>query len=181
ASTPLFSGLVEVTATYLEEWLFYIYYLLILGVYFYSLFGLFKYLAMHPSSVGRIGNPSNEVSTAPPPLASLCFVTLAVLMHAGIVRAASARLLSTDYPWFFQSGVAGQYVLGFGLQPSTFGVFMLASILAFVRERPWLAVILACLAAILHATYLPAAAFLTFAYMLIRYRQRGLGGRKSVV
>src|SRR5437763_15532663 len=48
-STPLFTGLVEVTATYLEECWFYVYYLVILGVYFYSLLGLFKYLALHPS------------------------------------------------------------------------------------------------------------------------------------
>src|SRR5262245_54070838 len=43
--TPLFSGIVQFTATYLHEWCFYVYYILILGVYFYSLYGLFKYLA----------------------------------------------------------------------------------------------------------------------------------------
>src|SRR5262249_21378398 len=45
--------------------------------------------------------------------------------------------------------------------------------LAFVRQRPWRAVIWACLAAILHATYLPTAAFLTLAYMIQRFRERG--------
>jgi hypothetical protein len=82
--------------------------------------------------------------------------------------------VGVDYPWFLQAGVAGQYILGFGLQPSAFGVFLLASVLAFVRRRPWLAVVWACLAAIVHATYLPTAAFLTLAYMVARYRERGL-------
>jgi hypothetical protein len=155
--TPIFSGLVACTARYLHEGLFHVYYLLILGLYFHCLVGLFTFLApVTPSMPAR-----------------LCFITFFVVLHAGVVRLASTHLLGVDYPWFLQAGVAGQYILGFGLQPSVFGVFLLASILAFLRERPWRAVVWLCLAAILHATYLPAAAFLTLAYMALRYRQCG--------
>ncbi len=172
--TPLFSGLVALTASYLDERCFYVYYLFVLGVYFWSLLGIFKYVASIQSPARLTGNASALSGQPPPPLATLCFVTLMILVHSGMARAVSARFLGTDYPWFFQSGVAGQYVLGFGLQPSTFGVFLIASVFAFVRGRPWLAIILACLAAVLHSTYLLAAAFLTLAYMIVRFRDRGL-------
>ncbi len=161
--TPLFSGMVAVTVGYLHEGLFYLYYLLIVGVYFHSLFGLFCYLMPKPPS-------------AP---AKWLFIALLVTIHAGIVRWLSAYAFGVDYPWFFQAGLAGQYLLGFGLQPSVSGVFLLASILAFLRDRPWLAVIWACLAAIIHATYFPAAALLTLAYMLVSYRTRCL--RRAVL
>ncbi len=155
--TPLFSAVVAFTAGYAHEWFFYGYYLLILGLYFYSLVGLFTWLAPEP--------PSQMVR--------LCFITLLVALHSGAVRSASARLLGVDYPWYFQAGVAGQYLLGFGLQPSVCGVFLLASILMFLRGRPWLAVALACLGAVLHSTYLLTAGFLTLAYMMMQYRERG--------
>src|SRR5262249_41987977 len=72
-----------------------------------------------------------------------------------------------DYPWYFQAGVAGQYVLGFGLQPSVFGVFLLASINAFLRNRPWLAATLACLAPLMHGTYFLGTAMLIFSYQIL--------------
>ncbi|HWY86037.1 MAG TPA: DUF6798 domain-containing protein [Gemmataceae bacterium] len=156
--TPIFSGLVACTARYLHEGLFHVYYLLILGLYFHCLVGLFTFLA----------------PVTPNMPARLCFITFFVVLHAGVVRLASTHLLGVDYPWFLQAGVAGQYILGFGLQPSVFGVFLLASILAFLRDHPWRAIVWACLAAVLHATYLPAAALLTLAYMALRYRRRGL-------
>ncbi len=161
--TPLFSGMVAVTVGYVHEELFYLYYLLIIGVYFHSLFGMFCYLMPEPPSTPAKG----------------LFSALFVIVHAGIVRWLSAHAFGVDYPWFFQAGLAGQYLLGFGLQPSVSGVFLLASILAFLRDRPWLAVIWACLAPIIHATYFPAAALLTLAYMLVSYRVRCL--RRAVL
>jgi len=154
--TPVFSALSPSRPGILPEWLFYVYYLLLLGLYFHCLVGLFRFLAGSPSKLER-----------------LCFITLLVVLHAGLVRLASARLLGSII-LVFPGGVAGQYLLGFGLQPSVCGVFLLASILAFLRERTWQAVVWLCLAGILHGTYLPAAAFLTLAYMVVRYRERGL-------
>jgi hypothetical protein len=67
-------------------------------------------------------------------------------------------LLRHDYLWYFQAGLAGQYVLGPIFHPSIFGVLLLLSIYPSVQDRP--------LAAVCHATYLLAAAILTIAYHL---------------
>jgi hypothetical protein len=164
--TPVFSALVALTYRQsidvpmlrnLHEYLFYVYYILILGLYFHSLVGIARFC---------------EPSLNDKPLARLGFITLFVAIHAGILRLASATLFAVDYPWYFQAGVAGQYVLGFGLQPSVFGVFLLASINAFLRNRPWLAATLACLAGIMHSTYLLGAAMLILSYQILLLRDR---------
>jgi hypothetical protein len=171
--TPVFSYLVGLTyhqqiqtpdLQYVHENFFYLYYILILGLYFHSLVG-----------IGRFCEPALNDK----PLARLGFITLFVALHAGILRLASATLTGVDYPWYFQAGVAGQYVLGFGLQPSVFGVFLLASIQAFLRNRPWLAATLASLAGIMHSTYLLGAAMLILAYQIILLRHKQI--RKAVL
>jgi hypothetical protein len=81
------------------------------------------------------------------------------------------RLCGVDYPWFLQAGVAGQYVLGPGLQPSTFGVLLLLSLYAFLRDRPFLAVTCSVLAAVLHGTYLLGAALFTLAYLGVLWHE----------
>jgi len=182
--TPLFSGLVAVTGRHLHEALFHVYYLLIIGLYFYSLASLVAWLKPHdkedePASGGR--EPPDDSTTSGgsrPPLAEKStriqiFLALFVILHAGIVRWASVQVFGVDYPWYFQAGLAGQYVLGGMFQPSVIGVLLLASILAFVRRRPWLAAVLAALAGVIHATYLLPAAFLTLAYMLVLWREQG--------
>ena len=152
--TPVFSFLVYGTFRFLSEPLFYVYYILILGIYFHALLGLYPIVT----------------GSKPDALTRLVFITLLVAIHAGLLRLASARLLGVDYPWYFQSGLAGQYVLGFGLQPSVFGVLLLASIHAFVHGCPWRATFWACLGAIVHATYLPGAAFLILSYQYSLFR-----------
>jgi hypothetical protein len=152
--TPVFSALVAFTYRHLSETLFYVYFLILLGLYFHSLVGLFDFMTGDRSTV----------------LARLGFMTLVVLVHAGLVRWGSVALFGVDYPWYFQSGVAGQYLLGFGLQPSVFGVLLLVSIHAFVRDRLWLAAVFAALAPILHATYLLGAALLVLAYLVVLSR-----------
>ena len=153
--TPLFSTIAWLTHDYLHEYLFYVYYLLIFGLYFYSLVGIYGYL--------RGGQESA--------LERLLFITLFVGIHAALMRLASAHLLGIDYPWYLQAGLAGQYVLGFALQPSVFGVLLLASIHSFVRGHPWRAMTWACVGAIIHTTYLLAAALLTIAYMICTMRR----------
>jgi hypothetical protein len=104
----------------------------------------------------------------------LPFAALFTAAHAAIFRLASVRLTGTDYPWYLQAGVAGQYLLGPGLQPSAFGVLLAASLAAFARGRPHRAAVFAALAADVHATYLLPAALLTFGYAigLLRNGQR---------
>jgi hypothetical protein len=153
--TPVFSSLVAVTVRFLDEHLFHVYYLLLLGLYFYTLVGLFRHVTDGKSS----------------PLGTLVFMTLVTCLHAGLIRLASARLVGVDYPWYFQAGVAGQYLLGFGLQPSAFGVFLLAALLAYARDRPWQGTAWVGLAGTLHATYLLGGAMLVLANSGLQVRQ----------
>ncbi len=152
--TWAFSSIVACVGGWLHERAFYVLYLFLLGLYFHSLMGIADRLR-------------NGATSRP---ARLVLATLLVLIHAGIVRLASAQLTGVDYPWFFQAGVAGQYLLGFGLQPSACGVFLLVSLHAFLRDRPWQAATWACVAAVLHATYLLAAGLLVFSYMVLLIR-----------
>ena len=92
----------------------------------------------------------------------LAFAALFTLAHSAILRVASVELTGVDYPWYLQCGVANQYVLGTGLQPSVFGVFLITALAAFANGRIVFAGLLAGLACALHATYLlPTAIFVT--------------------
>jgi hypothetical protein len=156
--TPIFTGLVAVTHRYLSDYLFHIYFAVLLGVYLYGLLGIFTYLTKGAAT----------------PLLRFSFLTGIVVVHAGIVRLMSVRLFGVDYPWFLQSGLAGQYLLGPALQPSVFGVLLVTSISAFLHDRPWWAATLAALAGVLHATYLLGAACLMLGFMFVlRREQRG--------
>jgi len=156
--TPLFSLLVAFTYRYLHLSLVYAYYLLALGLYAFMLWRLFTHLT------GR----------AQWSRAGLIFFTLLTLIHAGIVRYFSVLLFGKDYPWFFQAGVANQYILGPGMQPSVAGVLLLASVVMFVEKRIWLAIVLSSLAATIHSTYLLGAAMLTSAYLVVLRQDRGI-------
>ena len=50
-------------------------------------------------------------------------------------------------------------------------MLLLASVLAFLRQRPWLAVVLACTGASVHSTYLLGSAILILAYLFQWRRQ----------
>jgi hypothetical protein len=156
--TPVFSAGVTLTYRYLNENLFYVYYVLLQGLYFFSLVGIFSVL----TGIRRAS------------LAGFCFMAVLVVVHSGLLRLASAQATGVDYPWFLQCGVAGQYILGFGLQPSVFGVFLVASVHAFLRERYWQAAIWASVGAVIHATYLLGSAMLILAYLLLLVRAGSL-------
>ena len=154
--TPVFSALVAPTYRHLNESFFYVYYVLILGVYFHALLGIFEH-----QSGGR--------ATA---RTRLGFIALLFFVHSALLRWSSAQLFGVDYPWYFQAGVANQYILGAGLQPSAFGVFLVLSVAAFVHDRMFLAATWAALAAVMHSTYLLCAASLTLAYLYLLFRDR---------
>lgn len=154
--TPLFSALVAFTHGYLHDWFFYGYYVLVLGVYLVSLAGIAEQVA----------------GARPRPLFRLGFIALFVLIHSALLRWASVQAFGVDYPWYFQAGVAGQYILGPVFQPSVFGVLLIVSIYLFLQDRPLLAGTAAALSAILHATYLLHAGFLVAAYLYVLGRDR---------
>jgi hypothetical protein len=147
--TPVFSALVALTARYLHPWAFYLYYALLLGAYASALLGLFASLA---------GEDSARRWPA--------FLALLLASHSAAARWASYRWLGQDYPWYLQSGVAGQYLLGPVLQPSAFGVLLVVALCLFVRGRALPAVAFAALAATVHPTYLLLAGLLTLGFMV---------------
>lgn len=106
----------------------------------------------------------------------LAFAALFTAAHAAIVRLASVELTGIDYPWYLQCGVANQYLLGPGLQPSAFGVAILASLAAFANGRVVLASALAGLACAFHSTYLIPVGLILIGIVLATVRPGGRGG-----
>ncbi len=142
--TPVFSAFVAFSLAHVGEWPFHVVFFLALMAYFLSAWRLVK--------------PSLRAGPV--------FAALFTLLHAGILRWASDRLLGADYPWFLHCGLASQYILGPGLQPSVVGVALLASAAAYRDERPLLAVGLAAGANLIHSTYLLPAALLIAGYLV---------------
>jgi hypothetical protein len=160
--TPAFTALVALTARFLHPGAFYVYYALLLGAYAAAMLGLFVAVA------GR------EVAARRWP----AFVALFAAAHAALPRWCSYQWLGLDYPWYFQSGLAGQYLLGSIFQPSTFGVLLIGAVYLFVRGRTYPAVVCAALAVLVHSTYLLPAGLLT-AGMLAALVREGHGLRAA--
>jgi Domain of unknown function (DUF6798) len=154
--TPVFSALVAITFRYLHPWAFYVYYAILLGLYFVAIMGLIEF-----AHGGRL--PLDRWLAA-------AFVIC--LVHSAALRFASVSWLSHDYPWYFQSGLAGQYLLGPGLQPSAFGLLLVASLHLYAARRPILASACAALAVVMHSTYAPTAAVLVVGYLFVLVRER---------
>jgi len=155
--TPVFSKFVAVTYRHLHPWVFYAVHFSLMMIYFISLMMLADWLIP--------AKPSRSIQL-------FTLGCLLIVVHAGIFRWASVRWFGIDYPFYFQAGVAGQYVLGPGLQPSAFGVLLMASIAAFVRDRLVWAVVFLAAGCWMHATYLLPGALLTVAYLLSLFRER---------
>ena len=64
-------------------------------------------------------------------------------------------------------GIANQYILGNFFQPSAFGVFLLASVAFFLREKYKLAILCCLISAYFHPTYVLHAGVLVFTYQLV--------------
>ena len=147
--TPLFSSLVAGTARLLHPWAFHVYQALLQVAYALAMLGLFSVVA----------GPSTAVQRWP------IFLLGLVLIHSALLRTLSCRIFGLDYPWYAQSGVAGQYVLGAMLQPSVFGVLLVVAIWLFARGQHFAAAICVALAALEHFTYALPGAFLTAGFI----------------
>jgi hypothetical protein len=147
--TPVFSLLVTFTARFLSPWIFHVYYALLQGIYAAAMLGLFVFL------VGK------DVAARRWPV----FLGLFLLFHSAQARWCAFHWLEKDYPWYFQAGLAGQYILGPMFQPSTFGVLLVVAICLFVRGRPYVAGFCIALASTFHSTYLLAGGLLTLGFL----------------
>jgi hypothetical protein len=104
-------------------------------------------------------------------IARLGFAFGFTLIHAGIIRWLSIRLFGIDYPWFFQAGLAAQYLVGPGLQPSAFGVLLLAAVAAMIERRsPIIVAVLAALPCLIHCTYLLPAGLIVLGMLIVERR-----------
>ena len=136
-AVPVFSALVRLTA---GAWppLFHLYTCVLFGIYLLGLLGIARQaLAIRESS-----------------RTEWILAVVLVALHSGLLGIASERALGWNLPRLFERGLADQYLLGPVLQPSNFGVLLIAAIVAAARERRTLAIVCLGLAATFHPTYL---------------------------
>ncbi len=152
---PIFSFLVTVTHSTAGDRLFYVYYLLLMGIYAYSLLGI-------ASVIYQIDRPFVKL---------LLYFTIILALHSIRMAIFVKKTLGFDLE-LLHFGLAGQYLLGLDFQNSSFGVFILLSIFSFLKRKPVWAIIWLSLASLFHSAYLFSAAFLTAAYLFIIFTEK---------
>ena len=163
-SFPLFTGLARLGLSFGPEGVFYLFYTGIQGLYLLCMLGIADHLY----------KPNHPIKRA-------FLWVIVTLLHSAIFGLLSQRILGVKLGWYLQSGVAGQYILGPVFQPSTFGVFLIFSIYAFLKDRTFLALLSALLAALVHPSYYLAAAVLSFTYLLLYVRRTGAFKRAGLM
>jgi len=154
---PLFSILVQVTYLICKNGvLFYLYYVLLMGIYLVSLLGISDIIFNLRQSRAR----------------TLVFIVIFLGIHSAMLHYTFSRVLGTEKPFLLESGVAGQRLLGQVLQPSTFGVFLLLSLYLFLRKSSFLSLLSIAVAVSFHSVYLLSAALLTLGYMWVILREK---------
>lgn len=154
--TPVFSKVVELTYRLLHQTsVFYVYYVLLMGIYLYCLIGIANRLLDLRRSRAM----------------NLAFTTLLIVIHSAGLRFALSRWLGTNWTYVLEDGVADQRMLGPVFQPSAFGVFLALSVYLYLLRKPYWAILAAIVAAIFHPTYLLSAAMLTLTYALIAWSE----------
>ena len=152
---PIFTFGVAVTYRFLHEYFFYVYHVLLAGVYFYSIVGIAATIFKIDSSWPKY----------------ISFVAILTLIHTGVFGFVSNKILGVNLAAELQNGVAQQFVLGFYFQPSVFGVFILLSIYFFLIKRPFVAVLLLGVAAWTQSIYLLSMGAITLSYMYVLFRE----------
>lgn len=151
---PLFTALVRLTASLLDERLFYVYFLLLAAIYLHSLWGIADRLFELSAQRAR----------------TLLFLTAVFVLHSAGLRTALGWMAG-GWEYLFDGGVAGQRLLGTVLQPATFGTLLLLAVHQFLRDRPYRACMATAAAALMHATYLLGAAALVGGMLWLWHRQ----------
>lgn len=157
---PVFSAIVSTIHRFDVHWIFYLLHGCLSAVYAWSLVTIVRYVLRGRSS----------------PAAIAVAVVILTHVHAGWVWDGWVGFLPESLErvlrmplWVtpvLTKGVAQQYVLGPILQPSAFGVLLLASVALFTRKRELLAILCAAAAAAIHATYLLQAGILCGGFLV---------------
>jgi hypothetical protein len=148
---PAFTFLVRMTYFYLNQYAFYFYYIIIFGIYVYSITGIVSFI---------FNINSNK-------LKYLAFLAIIIVLHCVNIE---IKFLDLDTALDIHYGLAEQYVLGPYFQPSNFGVFIIFSIYRFLHRNYFLAVACLALAATFHPTYLMGAGIICLTYGIIIYK-----------
>ncbi len=148
---PIFSALVAFTYRHLGPFFFYVYFAALLAVFAYA--------------VTEIFTPIFRLDRSPSLRAA--FFTALVLMQSRLVWTVVARIFHHDVIRRAVYGVAQQYLLGDSFQNSPFSVFVLLSILLFLRRKPVAAALMIGVACAIHSAYLFESACFTLAYMFL--------------
>ncbi len=150
---PVFTALVQFTYQFFHpEYGFYLWYFLVFGAYAYSLIGI-------ASEVFPLYHNRTQL---------LLLFALLVVFHT-----LDVEIFGFNIGKHLHYGVAEQYILGPVFQPCNFGVFLLISIYAFLRDCPYWAVACLAIAGSVHPAYFPSVAALTVSYMgLLAWQER---------
>ena len=149
--TPLFTQIVRlVFITFHNPFCFYIIHTLLMGLYFWCLFGIVIYL------FDIKGNKSTGILV----------ITLILIVHSGAIRYLLGNIFGDMWRYLFDGGIAGQRLLGTIFQPSSFGVLLLVAIYLYIKDKPIWASTIAAMAACIHPTYLFSTALLITGFML---------------
>ncbi|MEM7626919.1 MAG: DUF6798 domain-containing protein [Planctomycetota bacterium] len=172
---PVFSAMVRLIHTYGSNLVFYGLFVVLAALYAAC---LAQIAGIGPSRVGA------ETDGARPTWSGR-HIAIFLLLLAGVhfladfppLGGAAGMVVSPiqQFSELLISGVAGQDILGHCLQPSAFGVFLLASVVLFVNGRPYLAVACAVLGATFHTSLTLHAGFLTVAYLTALIYEKQLG------
>lgn len=153
---PVFSVLVDLTYRYVGERTFYAYYILLMGVYIYSLLGIAGLVCGIRSSRAKV----------------LACLTLITIIHTPVFGYLTTLVLGWNAMPVLVEGVASQRILYDMLQPSAFGSFLLLSIYLFLRGKLFPAIISSAVAAAFHPVYILIGAALNASYLIVM-RSRG--------
>jgi hypothetical protein len=146
---PVFSFLVAVTDRINPD-LFYLEYILMFGIYVFSLHGILTHLFRAQNSLVK----------------QSIFLGIIFLLHARWPIWWVGKAYGFDLS-LFHNGLALQYLLGLEFQTNVFGVLLLLSIYLFFERRIVWAFVMIGVAGLVHPAYLFGGALLTIAYCLI--------------
>lgn len=162
---PVFTFVVSSIHAYASDLVFYLLFGLLTLVYAASLFSICARL--YPVLLRMHG--------------ALVFFALLTIIHCAWLLSYLSKLIPSlsiaveglqEFARLATEGVAGQYILGPYLQPSAFGVLLIASIALFAWKREYLGIICATVAGSVHPTYILHAGVLTCVYLALFLYQR---------
>lgn len=163
---PLFSLLVLGVMKFLHPWVFHLLYWTLNTVYVHALLGIADHLF---DTYGR-------------PAKMALLTALFLLMHSGAIWAGLFRIMfGLDLSWAWDSGLAEQGVLRGYLQPSVVGVFLLLSVLFFLRKQPQGVFLSLAAAAIIHPNYLFLGAVMGMVYLIQFLREKSISMVQAIV